>query len=74
MVIASLVASNCCAALSYTIVYEDDAGVGFKDSTEGATRKAALERAVEIWMSQLDGTIEINIAACFAFSPAVAAV
>lgn len=53
------------SALVVTINYEDGIGEGFNDATFGADRKAAFERALEIWTTQLVGTVDLIIDANF---------
>ena len=53
------------SALVVNIDYKDNntPGLeeGFFDLTLGAARRAAFERALEIWTTQLDGTVELEI-------------
>ena len=53
------------SALVVDITYADGASEGFNDSTFGAARRAAFERALEIWTTQLDGAIALKIDARF---------
>ena len=53
------------SALVVDITYNDNSAQGteegFFDLTLGAARRAAFERALEIWTTQLDGTVELEI-------------
>jgi hypothetical protein len=42
-----------------------DQPVGFNDLTNGPARKEAFERAVEIWKTQLQGDVTVNVRAFF---------
>ena len=61
--------STAAPALVVNIDYKDNntpsLEEGFFDLTLGAARRAAFERALEIWTTQLDGTVELEINAQF---------
>ena len=62
---ACVAAAQIAWAVPVHIAYMDQPSEGFKDPTLGAARKTAFEYAVNIWASQLVGTVPIVIRAEF---------
>ena len=60
-------------AIDFLFLYDDPAGQGFLDPTQGAVRRAALEEAGEIWGRLIPSAYEgeiVEVRAKFAAYPA----
>ena len=62
---AMILAAQLASAVTINVTYLDGAGEGFNDATLGIARKTAFEFALNIWATQLQGSVTINVNATF---------
>lgn len=65
LAVALFLATSFASAVTINVTYLDGAGEGFNDATLGTARKTAFEFALNIWATQLQGSVAINVNATF---------